>query len=72
MLSDNGSCVTGQNTLLAYNIDKCCLKCQGQEHWYKNKMLIRGTDYRLLTAAVICAQGLKVYKLEERRREKNI
>lgn len=60
MLSDNGCCITGQNTLQAYNIEKCCLKHQRQEQWCKNKMLIRGTDYRLLTAALVCAQGLEV------------
>lgn len=46
MFSDNSYCITGQNTLLVYNADKCS-KLQGQEHWYKNKILITETDYRL-------------------------
>lgn len=54
MLSDNSYCITGQNILLVHNTDKCS-KLQGQEDWYKNKILITDTDYRLLTAALIYA-----------------
>lgn len=39
MLSDNSYCITGQNTLLVHNTDKCS-KPQGQKDWYKNKILI--------------------------------